>query len=314
MEKNAANYKQELKKYGVFYTPIEVAEIMKRYIPFEVEEVYDPTIGQGNLLKVFDDSVKKYGQEFFREELDKSSANLKNFTGICGDTLKDPGFKGMKFQTIMSNPPYSVSWEPKIDERFEACGVLAPKSKADLAFVLHCLHYLKDDGIAVLLVFPGILYRGNSEGKIRKWLVENNYIDRVVLVPGDKFVDTKISTNIIVLKKNKTNTDVVFENLELGIEKTVSFEDIEKEKFNLSVNTYIEEPREAVVIDIDELNKTARIAALKKIDANIEFEANILNFTQDNEAYLKFLDDIVEICTKHKNEFLKGEKKNVYSR
>ncbi len=309
MEKNAANYRQELKKYGVFYTPLEVAEIMKKYIPFEVEEVYDPTIGQGNLLKVFDDDVKKYGQEFFQEELDKCSSVLKNFTGVRGDTLKEPGFKDRKFQTIMSNPPYSVAWEPAMDERFEKCGVLAPKSKADLAFVLHCLHYLKDDGIAVLLVFPGILYRGNAEQKIRKWLIENNYIDRVVLVPGDKFVDTKIATNIIVLKKNKTTTDVVFENLEHELEKTVSFEEIEKNKFNLSVNTYIEEPREEIKIDIDELNKTARKGSLRKIEANIGFEAQILNFTNDSEAYLKFLDDIIEICNKYKKEFLEGEKK-----
>lgn len=295
MEKNTKEFKKELKKYGVFYTPIELCKELKKYIDVEkVEEVYDPACGQGNLLSVFDDDVKKYGQELFAEELEKCKANLINFEGVAADTLTDPAFMDRKFQVIFSNPPYSVAWEPKMDERFEACGVLAPQSKADYAFVLHCLHMLREDGVAVILVHPGLLYRRNAEGKIRKWIVDNNYVDRIVEVAGDKFVDTKISTAVIVLKKNRKTTDIVFENAEGKIE-TVKKEQIVDNNYELSVSSYIEKEDTREKIDIDQVNKELQDHVLRAMQLRLEIDTIILDLKHDEENAQKTLDYAKEL-------------------
>lgn len=299
MEKNALNFRKELKEHGVFYTPIEVCELMKTYVPFEPYEVYDPTVGQGNLLSVFADDVKKYGQELFEEELEKARTNLKNFEGYCGDTLADDGFKGRQFQCISSNPPYSVKWDAeslKDDVRFSKTA-LAPKSKADWAFLLHILEHLKDDGIAVVLVFPGILYRGNSEKKIRQWFIDNNYIERIVEVSGDKFVDTHIATDILVIRKNKTTTDVIFEACD-GEMRRVSYEEIVENDYTLSINTYIQKETEKEEIDIITLNKSIIESDLRKIEAIIR-----LNVHTDEASEILGIDS----CDNSK-EFMKGLK------
>lgn len=310
-EKNALNFRKELKKFGVFYTPIEVCEIMKSYIPFDnIEEVYDPTVGQGNLLSVFSDDVKKYGQELFEEELEKAKNNLSNFEGYCGDTLTDDKFKGRKFQCISSNPPYSVAWEPTKetleDERFKECGILAPKSKADWAFVLHCLNHLKDDGIAIILVFPGILYRGNAEGKIREWFIRNNYIDKVIQLKSDYFVDTNIATDILVIKKNKETTDIFFQDLQLeeNNSRLVSFEEVEKERFTLSVSTYIEKPDTRPKINIDELNDSILQDDVRKIEAIIKVNSLIdmlegRDINDENSVYKKFVEQLLVVLKKY---------------
>lgn len=302
MEKNTKEFKKELKKYGVFYTPIELCKELKKYIDIEkVEEVYDPACGQGNLLSVFDDDVKKYGQELFAEELEKCKANLINFEGVAADTLTDPAFMDRKFQVIFSNPPYSVAWEPKFDERFEECGVLAPKSKADYAFVLHCLYMLREDGVAVILVHPGTLYRGNSEGKIRKWLIDNNYIDRIVEISGDKFVDTKISTAVIVLKKNRKTTDIIFENAEGKIE-TVKKEKIIDNDYGLSVSTYIEKDIEEEKIDIDEVNKELQDRVLRSMQLRLEMDMMIIDLEHDEEKArrtLEFAKELRRVSTEY---------------
>ena len=163
--------KEEFKSKGIFYTTNELALLIKSFVDIEIDEVYDPTCGDGALLSVFDDSVKKYGQEINEHQIEVAEKRLVNFTGYCGDTLKDPAFKDKKFKCIVANPPFSIKWEPPIlngiftDDRFKFIPALPPKSKADYAFILHILHYLDSDGIAVVLNFPGILYRGNSKGK-----------------------------------------------------------------------------------------------------------------------------------------------------
>ena len=173
-------------------------------MPNNITEIYDPTCGNGGLLSVFNDNVIKYGQELLEEQLNSARDTLINFNGAVGDTLINPAFIDKKFDYIIANPPFSIKWVPNIeDERFNIAPALAPQSKADYAFILHILYYLSEVGIAVILGFPGILYRGNSEYKIRKWLVDNNYIEKVVSVPGDKFVDTKITTIVFILNKNK---------------------------------------------------------------------------------------------------------------
>lgn len=270
-QKSIKNIRQEFKNNGIFYTPPELAEKLKSYVDFEPETVYDPTCGAGNLLRVFRENVKKYGQELDAEQL--GLIDIPNFKGYAGDTLLDDGFKGMKFDCIVANPPFSVKWNPDelaSDERFSCSSVLPPPSKADWAFMLHILHHLADDGIAVVLEFPGILYRGQREKKVRKWFVQNNYIDRVVHVPGNTFEDTAISTCIVVLKKNRETTDIVFEDKEKT--ETVSLERIEENDYSLSVSLYIEEEIEKEEIDPSVLENEARRLFLIRLKKELDFD------------------------------------------
>lgn len=256
MEKNMKNIKKEFAQNGIFYTPKELAETLKSYIDFEPREVYDPTCGQGNLLSVFDNQIAKYGQELFADELEKAKECLTNFNGYCGNTLKDDGFKEKKFHAIVANPPFSIKWEPdEKDERFTmAEGILAPPSKADYAFILHILHHLAEDGKAVVMGFPGILYRGVREGKIRKWIIEQNFIEKVIHIPANKFTDTAIATCVIVFNKRKRTTDITFIDAEHDIEYPATLEEVRENNYVLSVNRYAvyEEPREE--IDIENIN------------------------------------------------------------
>lgn len=270
-QKSIKNIRQEFKDNGIFYTPPALAEKLKSYVDFEPETVYDPTCGAGNLLRVFRENVKKYGQELDAEQL--GLIDIPNFKGYAGDTLLDDGFKGMKFDCIVANPPFSVKWNPdelEEDERFSCSPVLPPPSKADWAFMLHILHHLADDGIAAVLEFPGILYRGQREGKVRKWFVQNNYIDRVVHVPGNTFEDTAISTCIVVLKKNRETTDIVFEDKEKT--ETVSLERIEENDYSLSVSLYIEEEIEKEEIDPSVLENEARRLFLIRLKKELDFD------------------------------------------
>lgn len=270
-EKSIKNIRKEFKDNGIFYTPPELAERLKSYINFEPESVYDPTCGAGNLLRVFHKNVKKYGQELDAEQL--GLIDIPNFNGYAGDTLMDDGFKGMEFDCIVANPPFSVKWNPdnlKEDKRFSSAPVLPPPSKADWAFMLHILHHLSDNGIAVVLEFPGILYRGQREGKVRRWFVENNYIDRVVHVPGNTFEDTTISTCIVVLKKNRDTTGIVFEDGERT--EIVSRARVEENDYSLSVNLYIEEETEKEEIDPAVLENEARMSFLIRLKKELDFD------------------------------------------
>ena len=159
---NIKSIKKEFKAKGIFYTTNELAVLMKSFVDIDTTEVYDPTCGDGSLLSVFDDNIKKYGQEINDHQIEVAKNRLINFTGYCGDTLKEPAFNNKKFKCIVANPPFSIAWEPPIlnglftDDRFRLAPALPPKSKADYAFILHILHYLANDGVAVVLNFPGI--------------------------------------------------------------------------------------------------------------------------------------------------------------
>lgn len=298
---NLKTIKEEFKNKGIFYTPKELALFIKSFLPDNVNEVYDPTCGDGALLEVFNDEVIKYGQDINNEQVQAAKLKLKNFIGESGDTLKEDKFRNKKFQYIVANPPFSIKWEPNVeDERFNVAPALAPKSKADYAFILHILSKLDDKGIAIIMEFPGILYRGNSELKIRQWLIEQNYIDKVIAVPGDKFVDTKIATCIIVLNKNKKDSNILFIDDNLKKEKIVSFEEIKSNDFNLSVNQYIQEEKEEIKIDPFELQVLARKSFLNKLRAELEFDKMVCDMENfDFNNYLKDIKDIV-------SEFEKG--------
>lgn len=273
-QKSIKNIRQEFKDNGVFYTPLALAERLKSYVNIKPKSVYDPTCGCGNLLSVFPENVEKYGQELDEEQI--SLIDLPNFKGYAGDTLKNDMFQDMKFDCIVANPPFSVKWEPELfkqDIRFADCPALPPPSKADWAFMLHILYHLSDNGVAVVLEFPGILYRGQKEGIVRQWFVENNYIDRVVNIPGNTFEDTSIATCVVVLKKNKKTTDITFEDGEKT--KIVSQKEVAENGFCLSVSNYIQEDAIKEEINPIELELHARKAFLQKIEKELEFEKTV---------------------------------------
>lgn len=304
------------KSGGEYYTPQEVSELLTRIATLgktEVNKVYDPACGSGSLLlkaaKILGkDNVR---QGFFGQEINITTYNLcrinmflhdigyDKFDIAHGDTLINPKhWDDEPFEAIVSNPPYSIKWEGKDntllinDPRFAPAGVLAPKSKADLAFIMHSLAWLATDGTAAIVCFPGVMYRGGAEQKIRKYLIDNNYIDTIIQLPDNLFYGTSIATCIMVLKKSKTDNATLFidaskefikvtnsnkltqENINHIVEiyakredreyvsELVANSDIAKEDYNLSVSTYVEKEDTREKIDIKALN-----AELKKIVA-----------------------------------------------
>lgn len=265
--------RQQFKRAGVFYTDQSLALMMRDLLPEIPNEVYDPTCGNGALLSVFPNQVEKYGQDINAEQVEQARERLTNFHGVVGDTLEEPAFAGKKFKAIVANPPFSISWTPKTDERFECLPCLPPPSKADYAFLAHVLHYLSDDGTAVTLNFPGILYRGNKEGKIRRWLVENNYIDQVTMIDGGHFTDTSIATAIVVLKKTRTTRTIRFSHNEFTID--VSNEQVAAEGYDLSVSRYIDESPPPEAVDPNKLEAEALKGFLEHIERELTFEETV---------------------------------------
>jgi len=304
------------KSGGEFFTPQEVSELLAEITTVgkkEVNKVYDPACGSGSLLLKFAKVLGKENvrQGFYGQEINITTYNLcrinmflhdvnyNNFDIAHGDTLTDPKhWDDEPFDAIVSNPPYSINWEgdanPLLinDPRFSPAGVLAPKSKADLAFTLHMLAWLSTSGTAAIVEFPGVLYRGGAEQKIRKYLIENNYIDAVIQLPPDLFFGTTIATCVVILKKSKKDNKTLFIDasaefvrggnknklsdvnrkkiLNTFIErkdkeyfaKLVDNKTIAENDYNIAVSSYVvaEDTRE--VVDITELNtKIAQIVA-----------------------------------------------------
>lgn len=222
------------KSGGEYYTPQEVSELLARLTVVgktSVNKVYDPACGSGSLLLKFAKVLGKENvrQGFYGQEINLTTYNLarinmflhdinyEKFDLAHGDTLIDPAHWGDEpFEAIVSNPPYSIRWDgdsnPLLinDPRFAPAGVLAPKAKADLAFTMHILSWLAVNGTAAIVEFPGVLYRSGAEQKIRKYLIDNNYVDAVIQLPPDLFFGTTIATCIIVLKKSKADNAVLF--------------------------------------------------------------------------------------------------------
>ncbi|CAN5405808.1 type I restriction-modification system subunit M [soil metagenome] len=317
------------KSGGEYYTPQEVSELLARITVVgktEVNKVYDPAVGSGSLLLKFQKVLGpgKVRKGYFGQEINLTTYNLarinmflhdvpyEQFDFAHGDTLTDPAhLDDEPFEAIVSNPPYSIKWEgdanPLLinDPRFAPAGVLAPKSKADLAFTMHILHWLAVNGTAAIVEFPGVMYRGGAEAKIRKYLVDNNYVDAVIQLPPDLFFGTTIATCILVLKKSKTTNDVLFidasaeftrsgnknkltdshqqrildafvarENVE-HFTKLVLNADLAERRYLLSVSSYVDAEDSRVATDIRALNAdigtiVARQAELRSaIDAII---------------------------------------------
>lgn len=304
------------KSGGEYYTPQEVSELLARITVVgkkQVNKVYDPAVGSGSLLLKFDKVLGKNNvrQGFYGQEINLTTYNLArinmflhdvnyaDFNLAHGDTLLDPAhWDDEPFEAIVSNPPYSIKWEgdanPLLinDERFSPAGVLAPKSKADLAFTMHMLSWLAVNGTAAIVEFPGVLYRGGAEKKIRQYLIDNNYVDAVIQLPPDLFFGTTIATCILVLKKSKKTSDVLFIDASAEFKRVgnknklleehqarileafttrepedyfttvVSNEDIAANDHNIAVSSYVEAEDTREEVDITELNaEIARIVA-----------------------------------------------------
>lgn len=321
------------KSGGEFFTPADVSELLTRLGTVgkkEINKVYDPACGSGSLLlkaeKVLGRDAVRNG--FFGQEINITTYNLcrinmflhdiefDKFDIACEDTLTNPQhWDDEPFELIVSNPPYSIKWagdeNPLLinDPRFAPAGVLAPKSKADLAFIMHSLAWLASNGTAAIVCFPGIMYRGGAEQKIRKYLVDNNFIDCIIQLPSNLFFGTSIATCIMVLKKGKTDNKVLFidassecvkvtNNNKLtpkNINKIVDtfaqraeethfshlaeYSEVQENDYNLSVSTYVEAKDTREKIDIVKLNaEIAQIvarenelrAAIDQIVAEIE--------------------------------------------
>ena len=305
------------KSGGEFFTPQSVSKLIAQIAMHKqetVNKIYDPAAGSGSLLlqakKHFDNHIIEEG--FFGQEINHTTYNLARmnmflhnvnydkFNIKLGNTLLDPHFgEDRPFDAIVSNPPYSVKWigsdDPTLinDERFAPAGVLAPKSKADFAFVLHALNYLSSKGRAAIVCFPGIFYRGGAEQKIRQYLVDNNYVETVISLAPNLFFGTTISVNILVLSKHKTDNKTQFIDAsqlfksetntniltEANIEQIMQLFDskadsdylavsvdnsaIATNDYNLSVSAYVAAEDTREVIDIKTLNSELKTTVAK---------------------------------------------------
>jgi len=316
------------KSGGEFFTPQEVSELLARITVVgkkSVNKVYDPACGSGSLLLKFAKVLGKENvrQGFFGQEVNLTTYNLarinmflhdinyEKFDIAHGDTLLEPAhWDDEPFEAIVSNPPYSINWDgdsnPLLinDPRYSPAGVLAPKSYADLAFTMHMLHWLAVNGTAAIVEFPGVLYRGGAEQRIRKYLVDNNYVDSVIQLPPNLFFGVSIATCIIVLKKSKKDNAVLFINASREFVKAgnknkllrehqqkildtfasrevvthfsavVPTERLAGVDYNLSVTSWVEAEDTREVIDITELN--AKIAGIVARQAELRTQLDAI--------------------------------------
>ena len=315
------------KSGGEFFTPQTVSKLLARLVMVgkdKINKVYDPTCGSGSLLlqmkKQYEDHILEDG--FFGQEINMTNYNLarmnmflhninyNNFDIKRGDTLLNPQHLDEKpFDAIVSNPPYSVKWvgdgDPTLinDDRFAPAGKLAPKSKADFAFIMHSLNHLSNRGRAAIVCFPGIFYRGGAEKTIRQYLVDNNFVEAVIALPDNLFFGTSIATTILVLAKNKLENKTLFidaskefkketnnnvltdDNIDHIVELFTNYQSVDykatlvdnevigsEQDYNLSVSTYVEQEDTREKIDIDVLNKeiAETVAKIDHLRAEID--------------------------------------------
>ena len=325
------------KSGGEFFTPQEVSRLLTLLAigdKKQVNKVYDPACGSGSLLL---QSAKILGKDnvktgFYGQEINITTYNLcrinmflhdidyNKFDIAYGDTLTNPlHWDDEPFDVIVSNPPYSINWEGDDDvtlindDRFSPAGVLAPKSKADFAFIMHSLSWLASNGTASIVCFPGIFYRGGAEKKIRQYLVDNNFIDTIIQLPDNLFFGTSIATCIMVLKKNKKDNNILFidatkecikvtnnnklseENIKniykcfedrkdkKHIAKLASYKEIQENDYNLSVNTYVEKEDTTEKVDIKVLNKQIEEIVAKEDELRKEIDKIVKEIEGSND-------------------------------
>ncbi len=313
------------KKAGEFYTPQQVSRILAKLVTInknKLQKVYDPTCGSGSLLLRVGKETKVssyYGQEFNSTTYNLARMNMllhgvsfKHFDIKNADTLEDPKHIDMRFDAIVANPPYSQKWsaDPKFmeDERFSAYGKLAPKSKADFAFIQHMIYQLADNGTMAVVLPHGVLFRGQSEGVIRKYLIkEKNYLDAIIGLPANIFYGTSIPTCILVFKKCREHEDnIIFIDASKDFEPGKNQNRLRDEDVDKIVETYKERK---------EIEKYSHLASLQEIEEN-EYNLNIPRYVdtfeeeepidiQQVQKDLKEIDKQIEEVDKELNIYLK---------
>jgi len=325
------------KSGGEFFTPADVSELLTRLGTVgktEVNKVYDPACGSGSLLLKAEKVLGKHAVRngFYGQEINITTYNLcrinmflhdiepDKFDIACEDTLITPmHWDDEPFELIVSNPPYSIKWagddNPLLinDPRFAPAGVLAPKSKADLAFIMHSLSWLASNGTAAIVCFPGIMYRGGAEKKIRKYLIDNNYVDCVIQLPSNLFFGTSIATCIMILKKNKADNKTLFidatnecikvtnnnkltqENMDKIVDiyekrteidhfsHLASYDEVVENEYNLSVSTYVEAEDTREKIDIVKLNAEIKDIVKREEELRKAIDEIIAEIEGENE-------------------------------
>ena len=286
------------KSGGEYYTPQEVSELLTRVTlvgKTEVNKVYDPAVGSGSLLLKFAKILGKENvrQGFFGQEINLTTYNLcrinmflhdidyDKFHIAHGDTLIDPQHEDDEpFEAIVSNPPYSTRWEgadnPLLmnDARFSPAGVLAPKSKADLAFILHSLAWLATNGTAAIVCFPGVLYRGGAEKKIRQYLIDNNYVDCIIQLPSNLFFGTSIATCIMVLSKSKSENSTLFIDASNEFVKVTNNNKLTDENIDTILKTFM---------DREDLEHVARLVPNDEIAEN-DYTHSVTNYGEPEDT------------------------------
>jgi len=323
------------KKGGQYFTPADVSELLARLGTIgktRINKVYDPACGSGSLLLKVEKVLGKENitQGFYGQEIDLTTYNLcrinmflhnidfDKFSIVREDTLLSPmHWDDQPFELIVSNPPFSVPWDGDSDAtlindpRFAPAGVLAPQSKGDMAFVMHALSWLASNGTAAIVCFPGIMYRGGAEQKIRKYLIDNNFVDAIIQLPANLFLNVTISVDIMLLKKSKKDNTVLFvdasgecvkvtknnrlapENIAKIVEAVANhaeaehfchvatYDEVAKNDYNLSVSTYVEQEDTREKVDIVKLN--AEIAEIVAKEAKLREEIDAIIKEISNE-------------------------------
>ena len=314
------------KKAGEFYTPQEVSSILARIVTSgktKLKSVYDPTCGSGSLLLRVAKEVSEVGM-FYGQEMNRTTFNLARMNMLLhdvsyrffnleqDDTLEEPRHKGMHFEAVVANPPFSAKWSAKElfmdDDRFGAYGKLAPTSKADYAFVTHMLHHLSEDGIMAVVLPHGALFRGAAEGHIRKHIIKQyNWLDAVIGLPGNIFYGTSIPTCIMVFRKDRKPTDsVLFIDASEGFEKVKNQNYLREEDIVKIVTAYRERREE------DKFSHNATLAELKENDYNLNIPRYVDTFEEEEQidliavqAEIKRLDAELAKVEEELNNYLK---------
>lgn len=301
------------KKAGEFYTPQEVSKILAKIVTLgkhRLKSVYDPTCGSGSLLLRVAREVEDVS-DFHGQELNQTTYNLARMNMILhdvsfddfdirqGDSLEDPQHLGMKFEAIVANPPFSAKWSSDKtfldDDRFSAYGKLAPKSKADFAFVQHMIYHLDENGTMGIVLPHGVLFRGAAEGVIRKYLIEEkNYLDAVIGLPANIFYGTSIPTVILVFRKCRTDDeDILFIDASKEFEKVKNQNKLREEDINKILDTYKNRK------EIEKYSHKATLEEIKENDFNLNIPRYVDTFEEEEPV---ILEDVVKELAKIEKE------------
>ncbi|MBP9623219.1 MAG: type I restriction-modification system subunit M [Streptococcus sp.] len=306
------------KKAGEFYTPQQVSKILAKIVTLnkkDLKNVFDPTCGSGSLLLRIGDEAKV--RHYYGQELNSTTYNLarmnmllhevsfQDFDIELGDTLEHPHFEDMRFEAVVANPPYSANWSADAkfldDERFSSYGKLAPKSKADFAFVQHMIYHLDDNGTMAVVLPHGVLFRGGAEGIIRQYLIEEkNYLDAVIGLPANVFYGTSIPTCILVFKKcRQDDNTVLFIDASNDFEKAKNQNNLTDNHVEKIVSTY--EKRKTV----DKYSYLATLDEIKENDFNLNIPRYVDTFEEEEQISL---DEVATVIQQTQKEIIQAEK------